>query len=206
MMDTEVMTEPELDLRLFFMGLADAARLRIAGQLAAGDASAEALAAVLGEKPAAVTRHLAQLKRAGLVAGPDGPAAKGTKYRLRLDAIHGLAAKVLARPPVEVPEAAALDEFDRKVLKIFLTPEVGLRVLPESERKFEVVVRFVWKAFETGREYSEKEVNAVLEGFHPDFATLRRALIDRRMLERESDGRLYRKVAEATNGAGGLVG
>jgi hypothetical protein len=192
MMDTEAMVETELDLRQFFTGLADAARLRIAGRLAAGEASAEELAAALGEKPAAVTRHVAQLERAGLVA------AKGTKYRLRLDAIHGLAAKVLARPQTVVPDEAAGDDFDRKVLKDFLMPNGRLRELPMPEKKFMAVLRYVFKAFESGREYSEKEVNALLQAFHPDFATLRRALIDLQWLERESNGRSYRRVAEAS--------
>jgi len=187
-MDAQMLSEVDLDLRKFFTGLADAARLRIAGQLAAGDATAEALAAALGEKLAVVRHHLALLERAGLVA------ETGMTYRLRLDAIHGLAAKVLARPQTIVPEGVAVDEFDRKVLKDFLTPEGRLRELPEPERKFEVVLRYVLTAFETGREYSEKQVNAVLAGFNPDFATLRRGLIDRRWLERERDGRVYWKV------------
>ncbi|MEP7358220.1 MAG: DUF2087 domain-containing protein [Anaerolineales bacterium] len=190
-MNAQIEQEAALDLRQFFTGLADAGRLRVAGQLAAGDATAEALAAALGETPAAVTRHLAMLERMGLVAGPSGAAQT---YRLRLDAIHGLAAQVLARPQTVVPDDAAEDEYDRKALKDFLTPEGRLKEVPVPERKFMAVLRYIFKAFEPGRDYSEKEVNAVLEAFHPDFATLRRALIDRRMLERESDGRVYRKV------------
>src|SRR5205085_4759267 len=190
-MDTHTLSEVELDLRQFFTGLADAARLRIAGQLAAGDATAEALAVALGEKPAAVKHHLALLERAGLVAGPEGPAQV---YRLRLDASHGLAAKVLGRPQTVVPEDAAADAFDRKVLKDYLTPDGRLREIPLAGKKFMAVLRYVAKTFETGREYSEKEVNAALEAFNEDYATLRRALIDFRWLERERDGRVYWRV------------
>jgi hypothetical protein len=190
-MDAQTMSEDDLDLRQFFTGLADAARLRIAGQLAAGDATAEALAETLGEKLAAVKHHLALLERAGLVAGPDGAAQT---YSLRLDAIHGLAARVLGRPQTVVPDDAAVDEFDRKVLKDYLTPEGRLRELPLTEKKFMAVLRYVFKSFEMGREYSEKEVNALLERFNPDFATLRRAMIDLRWMERERDGRVYRRV------------
>ena len=189
-MDAQTMSEVDLDLRQFFTGLADAARLRLAGQLAAGDATAEALAAALGEKPAVVRHHLALLERAGMVA------ETGMTYRLRLDAIHGLAAKVLARPQTVVPDGVAVDEFDRKVLKDFLTPDGRLRELPEPERKFNVVLRYVLAVFEADREYSEKEVNAVLKEFNSDFATLRRGLIDRRWLERERDGRVYWKMGE----------
>jgi hypothetical protein len=189
-MDAQTLSEVDLDLRQFFTGLADAARLRLAGQLAAGNATAEALATALGEKPAAVVHHLGLLKRAGLVD------LTGSTYRLRLDAIHGLAAKVLARPQTIVPDGVAADEFDRKVLKDFLTPDGRLRELPEPERKFEVVLRYVLTAFEADREYSEKEVNTLLKKFNPDFATLRRGLIDRRWLERERDGRVYWKAGE----------
>jgi hypothetical protein len=192
-MDTHTLSAVDPDLRQFFTGLADAARLRIAGQLAAGDATAEALAAALGEKPAAVKHHLALLARAGLVAGPEGPAQV---YRLRLDAIHALAAKVLGRPQTVVPEDAAADAFDRKVLKDYLMPDGRLREIPLAGKKFMAVLRYVAKSFEMGREYSEKEVNAVLEAFNEDYATLRRALIDFRWLERERDGRVYWRVEE----------
>ena len=192
-MDAQAMSEVDLDLRQFFTGLADAARLRIAGQLAAGDATAEALAEKLGEKPAAVKHHLALLERAGLVAGP---ASAAQTYSLRLDAIHGLAAQVLGRPQTVVPEDAAADAFDRKVLKDYLMPDGRLREIPLAGKKFMAVVRYVAKAFDTERQYSEKEVNAVLAGFNDDFETLRRALIDFGWLERERDGRVYWKVSE----------
>jgi DNA-binding transcriptional ArsR family regulator len=80
-MDTNTLSTVDLDLRQFFTGLADAARLRIAGQLAAGDATAEALAAALGEKPAAVRHSLARLQKAGLVAGPAGAAQAASRAR-----------------------------------------------------------------------------------------------------------------------------
>ncbi|WP_210651082.1 DUF2087 domain-containing protein [Nocardioides sp. SYSU D00065] len=54
--------------------------------------------------------------------------------------------------------------------------------------------------FETGREYSEKEVNEILLGVHEDFAYLRRELVNYRYLERE-DGR-YRTAAHAPERSG----
>jgi hypothetical protein len=192
-MGTKPISEVDLDLRQFFTGLADGGRLRIAGQLAAGEASPEELSIALGEKPAMIKHHLALLERAGLVAGPVGGAQR---YTLRLDAIHGLAARVLGRPQTVVPEDAAIDEFDRKVLKDYLTPQGRLREIPLAGRKFMAVLRYVLKSFEAERAYSEKEVNALLEEFHPDCATLRRALIDLRWMERERNGRVYRRVSE----------
>jgi len=77
------------------------------------------------------------------------------------------------------------------VLREFLTPEGALRDLPAQEKKLQVVLRYVLQAFEAGPRYSEKEVNARLQRFHPDSATLRRALVDRGWLVRQSAGQAY---------------
>jgi hypothetical protein len=41
--------------------------------------------------------------------------------------------------------------------------------------------------FETGRRYTEMEVNEVITGVYEDYATLRRELIDYKLLARKSD-------------------
>src|SRR5258707_3727093 len=101
--------EPELDLIQFFKALSDATRLRIAGGLAEGAWSAEALAEWLGEKPAAVKHHLGRLAAAGLV---EGPAASGQAYRLRLEGVRALAGRLLAHEVAAVPEGAAANAFE----------------------------------------------------------------------------------------------
>ena len=65
------------------------------------------------------------------------------------------------------------------------------RDLPVHEKKLQVVLRYMLQAFEAGPRYSEKEVNARLQRFHPDSATLRRALVDRGWLVRQSAGQAY---------------
>ena len=54
----------------------------------------------------------------------------------------------------------------------------------------------LWMQFESRRVYSEREVNAVLKAWHTwgDHVTLRRELINDRLLTRRSDGSQYRKV------------
>lgn len=42
------------------------------------------------------------------------------------------------------------------------------------------------EAFEWGQLYEEKEINAILKQFHDDVATLRRALIDAKLMMREN--------------------
>ena len=60
----------------------------------------------------------------------------------------------------------------------------------------------MWMQFESRRVYSEREVNAVLRAWHTwgDHVTLRRELINDRLLTRKSDGSQYRKVAARPDG------
>jgi hypothetical protein len=54
----------------------------------------------------------------------------------------------------------------------------------------------LWMQFESRRVYTEREVNAVLKAWHTwgDHVTLRRELINDRLLTRKSDGSQYRKM------------
>lgn len=172
----------------FFRGLADARRLQIAGQLAAGNCTVEQLSEQLGHSPQEIRRQLFFLERAGLVAGPSSPART---YRLRLDNVHALASQVLARERTAVPPEAAADDFERKVLREFLRPDGTIREFPTGLKRMLVIVRCALKAIEPGRRYTEREINDALQRLHPDSATLRRWLVDYGYLAREKDGRAY---------------
>jgi hypothetical protein len=180
--------DDEAALLSFFKALSDAMRLRIAGRLAAEACSAEALAEWLGEKPAAVKHHLGRLAAAGLVEGPAGSAHT---YRLRLDGARALAGRLLAHEVTEVPAGAAVDDFEHKVLREFLNSDGSIRDFPAQDKKLRVVVRYALQALEPGQRYSEKEVNLRLKRYHPDNATLRRAMVDFGLLQRQPDGQEY---------------
>jgi hypothetical protein len=184
-------TEPELIQ--FFKALSDATRLRLAGRLAAGDCSAEALAAYLNEKPAVVKRHLEVLAGAGLVE------ASGAGYRLRLEGAHALAGRLLAHAVTPVPEGAAADDYEHKVLREFLTPAGAIRELPVQERKLRVVLRYAALSFEPGQRYTEKEVNTRLLRLYPDHASMRRALVDFGLLQRQAAGQAYWRAEPAAS-------
>jgi len=59
----------------------------------------------------------------------------------------------------------------------------------------------LWMQFESRRVYTEREVNAVLKAWHTwgDHVTLRRELINDRLLTRKSDGSQYRKLPARPN-------
>ena len=178
----------EDDLLQFFKAMADENRLKIIGLLARESYSGEVLAELVGVKPATVSHHLAKLAEAGLVsARMDGHAKL---YTLRLDALHAMASRLLAPgtlPAEAAPDPSAgqaLDAFDRKVLADFMRPDGSLKQIPVQQKKLQAVLRHMVREFEPGRRYPEKQVNALLSRYHADTASLRRALIEYRLMQR----------------------
>ena len=71
------------------------------------------------------------------------------------------------------------------VLGHFLTPDGTLHTIPTKQAKLLVVLDHLAQSFEPGVHYSEPEVKAILERFHPDHAALRRYLVENQFLTRE---------------------
>jgi hypothetical protein len=74
---------------------------------------------------------------------------------------------------------------DRQVLGNFMTADGRLHTIPSKQSKLLVVLDHLAQSFEPGQKYSEKEVNDVLTRFHPDYAALRRYLVENQFLTRE---------------------
>jgi hypothetical protein len=79
-----------------------------------------------------------------------------------------------------------MDTLDR-----FLTPDGRLHTIPRKHAKLLVVLDHLAQSFEPGKVYPEQQVDALLQGFHPDHAALRRYLVDEGFLTRE-DGYYWR--------------
>ncbi len=182
--------EPLPDLVQFFKALSDENRLKIVGLLARDSYSGEALAALLEVTPATVSHHLARLAEAGLVSAHMEGHAK--RYRLRTDVLHAMASSLLAREALpEAAQAVGAATYDRKVLNDFLLPDGSLKKIPAQQKKLLAVLRHLLREFEPGRTYPEKQVNAILARFHPDTASLRRAMIEYKLMARAS-GKYWR--------------
>lgn len=194
------MTDTDPELTRFFKALADGTRLKIVGLLARENLTGEQLAAMLAVQPATISHHLARLAEAGLVEA-EGQRGREKPYRLRLEAVHGLAQALLAQGTL--PQTAAgvdVEAFDRKVVRDFSRRDGSLKEIPAQQKKLQAVLRHIARKFEPGREYNEKHVNFVLARFHPDVASLRRALISYGLLARDADGRKYWRPAPAETG------
>jgi hypothetical protein len=75
--------------------------------------------------------------------------------------------------------------MDQRVLQNFLTDDGRLRTIPSKRSKLLVVLDRLAQEFEPGRTYPEAEVNEILLRFHPDFAALRRYLVENDFMTRE---------------------
>jgi len=88
-------------------------------------------------------------------------------------------------------EDVDLDAYDRKVLADYRRRDGSLKTIPAQRKKLDAVLRYVAKAFDVGRRYSEKRVNEILGQYHEDTASLRRELVGAGLMKRESDGSAY---------------
>ena len=80
-----------------------------------------------------------------------------------------------------------MDDRSASVLRSFFTSSGRLHTMPAKRGKRLVVLDHIVQSFEPGQTYTEKDVNKILEGFHPDYAALRRALVDEEFLSRENN-------------------
>jgi len=174
----------------FFKALADPNRLKILGLLAQEELSVEQLAEMLHLRPSTVSHHLARLAEAGLVSAQ--VSSYYNIYRLESKALEEKARQILSKETL--PRLASdidLDAYDKKVINDFTGADGRLIAIPAQRKKLEAVLRYLVRQFEPGVIYEEAQVNAILDRFHPDHATLRRELVGMRLLKRSSSGSQY---------------
>nr|UWI49571.1 DUF2087 domain-containing protein [Clostridioides difficile] len=66
-----------------------------------------------------------------------------------------------------------------------------LKVFSSKEKKKVVILSTILEQFEQGKQYSEKEVNQILESIYYDFATIRRYLIEYGFMSRNKECTKY---------------
>jgi predicted transcriptional regulator len=177
----------------FFKALADSNRLKIVGLLAEKSYSVEELAELLQIKPSTVSHHLSRLSEAGLVKARSE--SYYNVYQLDQSVLDEKARTMFSQ--VELSNVAAevdADAYDKKVIRDYTRRDGSLKTLPAQRKKLEAVLRYVVKAFDVDKRYSEKQVNEILKRYHDDPATLRRELVGFGLMQREGGGGEYWKT------------
>ena len=173
----------ETQALMLFKCLADRSRLQILKSLAMEDMYVERLAERLGLTPPTISFHLKKLAEAGAVKS----------YKTQYYTMYALERSVFMTSILDLIQERSDDAelqrqrdeaYRKKVLDAFF--EYGkLKSIPTQKKKERIVLEEMVKAFEPGRQYTEREVNIILADYHDDFCTLRRDMIGEKLLARE---------------------
>lgn len=83
---------------------------------------------------------------------------------------------------------------EKKILKSCfesLSP-MKLKVFSAKEKKKIIILKQIATLFKAGETYTERQVSMLLQPVYPDYATLRRYLVEYGFMERNADGSVYR--------------
>jgi DNA-binding transcriptional ArsR family regulator len=167
----------------FFKVIGNESRLKILGLLANEERSVGELATLLDLKEPTVSHHLSAMKSLGLV----GVRAEGNVRIYWLDTrfLEGMSKDLFSRDSLAtLVDDTSQDAWEQKVLQTFLDGG-RIKELPSRHKKRLVVLTWLANQFEMDVRYSEKEMNERLKQYNPDYASLRRYLIDYKFMQRE---------------------
>lgn len=166
-----------------FLRLAlDPLRLSLLGRAAEGSIDIGVVATAHDVPERTVLAALGKLRAAGLITD---------ELHLDVDVLRSLAGSLPQAPPVDselIDGGWTSEEAD--VLSRFFSGQ-RLTSIPSARAKRLVVLERLAQEFEPGLRYQEPEVNFTLQMFHPDYAALRRYLVDESFLTR-ADGVYWR--------------
>lgn len=178
----------------FVKAMSDPDRLKIIGALSRESHTASHLSEALGISLREMVNHLAFLEHVGIVIAHAAEKKQDEVYELDSVFLEQLARQQFeGMRPSFTPESN-VEEETRRTLAKFLDRDGKIRQIPNSRsqpEKFHIILNYLMNAFETGRDYTEKEVNGIIKRFNEDVSGLRRDLIEAGLLARERDGSRY---------------
>ena len=179
----------EKSVKLFKV-LSDPSRLQILASLNKEPMYVELIAERLELHPSTVSFHLKKLEQAGVVN------SKKEQYyvvyhinrqKLNVNVMHVISNITTKSQTLGEREAA----YRRKVIRTFFE-DGKLKSIPVQRKKRLIILEEIARDFETGKKYSEKEVNLMVSEYHYDFCTIRREFIMNKMFVRENG--IYEKI------------
>lgn len=170
----------------------DSDRLAVLGQVATTPRTAAEVVAATGVAERRVLEALAAFVRAGVVR------TAGPRYRLDQEALRALATDMRPASDIDPSVLHGMTDEERVVLTRFFTGS-RLTQIPLARSKRRIVLERLSLDFEPGVVYPEATVNEILGARHPDYASLRRHLVDEGFLDRR-DGRYWRTGGRVDTG------
>lgn len=180
----------------YHKALADATRIKILIILADGERNGQVLAEKLHVTPATITHHASKLREASLI---NERRDKNTIYFSLNDYfIHNNATAIVdliyrnvtaaqGEKGERVPMNDSQKQLQESVIKNFFTSEGKLKQIPAQLKKKLIILEHLVSQLESGRKYTEKEINTFIKPVHEDFATIRREFIMHQFMYRENE-------------------
>ncbi|MCR5343285.1 MAG: metalloregulator ArsR/SmtB family transcription factor [Butyrivibrio sp.] len=174
-----------------FKCLADKSRIQILKSLMTEEMYVERLSERLGLSPATISFHLKKLVDAGAVKSRKEQYY--TIYSINDEVFNVTILDILKEESEEKNLQKERDDaYRKKVIDSFF--EYGkLKSIPTQRKKERIVLEEIAKAFEEGKEYTEREVNIIIADFNDDFCTIRRDMVAEKLLERDKTKYKIRK-------------
>ena len=165
----------DVDYEHFARLCLDRVRLAALGRSVEGTLTADELMTAMGVDRRTALETIAALRLAGITDDND---------RVRIDALREVAGTL---PKPEDASAAITDgEWTPSEIKVLETYFSGERLveIPAQRRKRMVVLERLAQDFDPGIRYDEAEVSRRLQHYHPDYAALRRYMVEESLMTR----------------------
>lgn len=168
-----------------FKCLADKSRLLIINNLMESPMYVELLSERLGLSPSTVSFHLKKLEEVKLVYSVKEQYY--VTYYLNKDILSLNLSDIISEAQWETDiQSEREEQYKEGVIKTFFSYG-KLKSIPVQQKKRKIVLEKIAESFEPDKEYSEREVNIIIADFHDDFCTIRRTMIEFKILERENN-------------------
>jgi biotin operon repressor len=165
--------------------LADHSRLTIMNALADRPHYVEELAERLDLAVSTVSFHLKKLEKAGLVH------KKKEQYYVMFysnqDALNISLRELIGVKDIEKDsQEERMQEYRRKVVQAFFR-NGSIAKMPAQQKKRKIILEEIAKRFEPGHKYAEQEINETILEVYEDYCTIRREMVDWKMMTRDRD-------------------
>lgn len=164
--------------------LADASRLQVINSLIDKPQYVEELAERINLAVSTVSFHLKKLEKAGLVYK--------TKeqyyivYHIREEIFNKTLRELACFENLEkYVQEERIEKYRQKVLKTFFKNKKLIKIPVQWKKRMIVLDEFI-KKFDAGKKYSEEEVNDIIMQSYDDYCTIRRLLIDLKIMTRQN--------------------
>lgn len=169
----------------FHKTMGDPTRIKIISLLANKPWNGQAIAEKLGLSAPTITHHLKKLRDINVVYERRD---KNTIYFFLNKSVILQQNESLRKLTNGMEESimTVTKEEQAKIIENFFTKEGRLKNIPSQRKKKLIVLKYMLEGLVFGRKYEEKEINAYIQQYFDDYATIRREFIINHFMYREN--------------------